>query len=152
MKSRVAHQPALLEVCELQSLPVPGRHDFVNGAGFLTSEAGAFQLRGIGKEVRCVVIAEQENVITGIHSRTQPVGGVHHVPRRVAEVIEIIPEKHDAIVLLRLQPVVGVVRVIVNIRNDECAHLDVRDIIESRPACTGLEMSTFESWRRFRGE
>ena len=75
-------------------------------------------MRGIRGKVGGIVVAEQENVGARIHPVAQPPRGIHRIARRVVEIIEIIPEKDDVIVLLGMQPVIGVPRVVVNVRDD----------------------------------
>jgi len=68
------------------------------------------------------VVAEQENVGARIHPVAQPPRGIHRIVRRVVEIIEIIPEKNNVIVLLGLQPVIGIPRVVVKVGDDQGAH------------------------------
>ena len=68
------------------------------------------------------MVAEQEDVGARVHPVAQPAGGVHRITRLVVEVVKVIPEINDVIVIMGMQPVVGVPRVVVNVRNDQRAH------------------------------
>lgn len=123
MKTRVAQQPALLFVRELESPPVLGTENLVDALGFRLGEAGTIKLVALGKHVSGIVIAQQENVILRfIHSVTQPESRPSRVAYIILEIIEEIPEEDHPVVFLTSKPILRVFGVIMEVGNEEDSH------------------------------